>query len=295
MKAISRNRIIAVMVAIVVFMVAMCTYSSNAEASTSTRTYWRHDYGTYIADYYEYTLTTSTIDNNSRSIIGTNNMTRDYDTSIVRLGTGGTGFIVGDHVIATAAHCVYDNGFLEFTISVIDSNNNIIKVFIPEYVHVPKLYVESVGINDKETRWRNDYALIYVEENLSEYGILNLGLALEEYITKQGNVTVSGFPIENSYPSGYVGLEWGIRFKASDSLLALQDEGLLYYYADTANGVSGGPVYVDEGYVVNGTLYENRAVIAINRGHTEDEAYNVGVRINSDLLKFFCANTFLTV
>jgi len=292
MRVMGKNRIIAIISAIVVFMVSMCTYSSNAEAATSTRTYWRHDYSnTDLSSYYEYSLTTSTSETsvNSRVVIDDNDMIRDYDTAVVRLSIGGTGFIVGDHLIATAAHCVYnrtDDEFINFSIDIVSANNSTLLTVFPKYVHICSLY-ETVGYG----RSPYDYALIYVEEDLSEYGAFSLGLALDSYISNEGSVIVSGFPQE--YPENYEDLDWGIRFKAVGNILSEENnEVMLRYDADTAGGDSGGPVYIEEAYQVNGVLYENKAVIAINVSHYPD--YNNGVRINNDLLKFYGGNTYLT-
>jgi V8-like Glu-specific endopeptidase len=259
----------------------------------TTRTYWRHDYNnTNQSSYYEYTLSPNYVINNvgneTDTIFGNNNMIRDYDTAVVKLSCGGTGFIVGDHTIATAAHCVYDtstNKFFDFTIEIIDANNNLLQTLSPRYSHISKNFSQlSYDI-------KNDFALIYVTSDISQYGKFDLGVSLEDYANNSGQVIVSGFP--QSYPAGYDGSEYGLRFKASGNLIAnYTDSGKLAYDADMTYGDSGGPVFVEEGIFASGNLGEYKTAVGINVYQTS--VANYGVRINEDLLKFYKKNTYLT-
>lgn len=290
-------KIIAVLTSVIIFTLSVCSYSSNttADAISSTRTYWRHDYNSSdLSSYYEYSLTVTSDEAENlvspMTIFPPNNMVRDYDTSVVRLSIGGTGFIIGEHTIVTAAHCVYDQNndrFHNITIDIVGSNNEVLESISPKYVHVNKNFTTS---NYNENY---DYALIYVEEDLSDYGMFYLGTTLDSYISNQGTVTVSGFPQE--YPDGYDfnSLGWGIRFKATGNILANNTtSSLIRYNADMTYGDSGGPVYVEEGLSYNGQLYDYKTVVAINVSHLS--SYNTGVRITTDLLKFYNGNTYLT-
>jgi len=265
--------------------------TETVQAAATTRTYMRHDCSSSNpASYSEYTLTVDPYDNtvsnadinlcSDPGIIGDNDMIRDYDTAVVNLSIGGSGFIVSDHVIATAAHCVYnpdDKCFYNTTIKIVDSNNN--KTFTPKYIDVCKIYSDPA--------YRDyDYALMYVEEDLSEYGALQLGVALDEYIDKKGDVIVSGFPQE--YPDNYHGQPYGIRFKAKGKITGSRRADILYD-ADVAGGDSGGPVYVEEGFTINGgDCYDYKTVIAINVASSGID--NFGVKITPDLLKFYNDN-----
>lgn len=290
-KVLNANRCIAVFMAMLMMILSLSyTNYNHTDAATKTRTYLIHDYSsTNLSSYYEYTLTTGS--NTTKTVLGTNNMVSDNETSVVRIdGSGGTGFIVDDNVIATAAHCVYDrthNQFLNFKISIID-NNNIIKTISPKYVHINKQFKTNSNNNHLY-----DYALIYVEEDLSDYGKIYLGVAMDSYINKKGEVTVSGFPQE--YPDGYKDLNWGIRFKSSGNLVAHNDNSsyILKYNADTSGGDSGGPVYVEEGLIVNGQLKHYRTAIGI---HTIGGTYdNGGVKITPEIFKFYMSNPNITV
>lgn len=257
----------------------------------TTRTYWRHDYNSNDStSYYEYDLSQTLFVNNvgddTDVIIGSNDMIRDYDKAVVKLSTGGTGFIIGDHTIATAAHCIFDqitDSFLNITIEVIDTDNTVLSTMTPRYAHINKEYSQSDD-------GMYDYALIYVTTDLSQYGKFDLGIALRPYIDNEGQVIVSGFP--STYPPGYTQPPYGLRFKSSGNLISsYTGTTLLAYDADMASGQSGGPVYVEEG-IYNGNDYiEYKTAIAINT--TESDTDNFGVRITEDLIKFYKKNTYL--
>lgn len=284
-------KIFAVISAIVVLVASISYYKPFESNALSQRTYLRYDYSNPNSSPYQYTISVpDTYFDNTRSsdLFPPNDMVRDYNTAVVRLTSGGTGFIIGQNTIVTAAHCVYgNNGLYDFNIEIVGDNNQVLDVITPHYVHIPKIYVDSAtGMNF------HDYALIYVDEDLSDYGMFGMGICLDSYVNNHGNVTVSGFPGE--YPPGYEGSEQGIRFKASGNIIESTSNGLrLRYNADTAGGDSGGPVYVNESFVgtINGysVSYDYNTVIAI---HTQ--AGNIGVRINFDIMYFCYQNSYLT-
>lgn len=263
---------------------------ADTQAVATTREYMRHYYNSSNPkSYSEYSLTVDPLDNTAlsnnnsgapRVIFGDNDMIRDYDTAIVNLSIGGTGFIVSDHVIATAAHCVYnadEKYFYDNTIKIVDSNNN--KIFTPKYVDVCKTFADP---NHRDY----DYALIYVEENLHQYGALKMGVALDEYANNHGEVFVSGFP--QTYPDNYNGQPYGIRFLAKGKITGISGIDFLFD-TDTSSGESGGPVYIEEGFTsTNGERYDYKTVIGIYVA-TSGVA-NMGIRITPDLLKFYNDN-----
>lgn len=285
-------------------------------ATSTTRVYLRHDCSDEIKwSSTEYSLTVDLLDNSlsaqnyeamPRSIIGGNNMVSATDeTAIVKLSGSddgfGTGFIVGNHVIATAAHCVYTGTeFRDLTIKIIDENNNVVETIQPQYYHVPK----DAIYNFNGVRTAYDYALIYVEEDLSEYGMFKMGVATNDYVLQNGGIVVSGFP--GQYPPNYSGPNGDIRFKASGNLYLSTASNIndlkLFYDADTFSGNSGGPVYVEEAFNVGGTWLTYKTVVAIHTSGVDtrpydfgyDPNYNGGTRITPDVLKFYYNNTYLT-
>lgn len=272
---------------------------ADSQAVATTVTYMRHDCSSSSrTSYTEYSLTVNPLDNtvapssnsSQRMIIGDNDMLRDYDTAIVHLSVG-TGFIVSDHVIATAAHCVYSydsKNFYNNTIELTDSNNNK-KTISAKYIDICKNYSTCNDSKYTSDHTKYDYALIYVDEDLSEYGALKLGVALDEYTNGNGEVFVSGFPSE--YPNNYKNEPHGLRFTAKGKILN-SDKTNLYYDADTSSGDSGGPVYIEEGFTTNSKdHYDYRTVIAINVAHHNVFMHNIGVRITPDILKFYYGNS----
>lgn len=293
---------------------------ADSQAVATTRQYFRHNCSdTNKRSKTEYSLTVNPYDNTSSSttndepvpysIIGADNrVNADDDTAIVKLvdpttGNGiASGFIVDDHVIATAVHCVYTGlEFRDLSIRIIDENNNLIKTVSPKYIHVPK---EAV-YNTNQIRGTHDYALLYIEEDLSEYGAFKLGVATDEYIDNHGSVIVSGFP--GTLPDNYTGAVGDIRFKSSGnfyrSSVSPYNNYRCFYDADAVNGNSGGPVYVEEGFKVGDQWYKYKTVVAIHSGgfatlpsnyNYFDPEYNSGVTITPDILNFYYSNSHLT-
>lgn len=279
---------------------------STETVSTYSRTlyYRRHDCSdTNPSSRTAYSLTVDYLDNSASSnnpvpyeVFPPNNMVLDNDTAVVRLerengGGNGTGFIVGDHIIATAAHCVYNNGFYNMNIEIIDSNNQVVETLESRYIHIPELY----AYNSPNSHF--DYALIYVEEDLSEYGAFKMGIALDDYIENNGSVVVSGFG--NEYPDNYSGPTGEIRLKSVGNVAVSNDHELqnskLFYDADASGGSSGGPVYVEEAFYAGGTWYTYKNVVAIHtNGSSQYENYNCGTRVNPSILKFYYNNAYLT-
>ena len=283
--------VVATVLCITAFTILGFESPTTANAD-SLRTYIRHDYTNNNTPDYEYNLSVSSSVNtyslSPATIFPPNEMVRDYDESVVRIegdGVGGTGFIVGEHLIATAAHCVYFNGFIDdLTISIVNSNNVVIDTMTPKYIHLNKDYTYSIAAV-------TDYALIYVEEDLSDYGMFKMGLATDRYILRQEEVVASGFPSE--YPDGYNGVEWGLRFKSLGYIYgSYSTTELIRHDADFAGGESGGPLYVEEGVTINGTTTEYKTVIGINIA--DNLTYNTSVRVTPNILKFVYDNPNIT-
>lgn len=263
---------------------------------TNTLSYRRHKYGTNnAASYTSYSLTTSITDLNTvaspRVIIDDNDMIRDYNKAVVKLSVGGTGFIVGNHTVLTAAHCVYNqdtNSFIEdLTMSITDDPGNILATYNPEYVHIPVGHIQS----DRG----NDYALLYFEEDLSQYGCFDLGYALDDYTFNDGRVIASGFP--QVYPPGYENADYGIKFQAAGNILGSNIYNEIIFDADIAGGDSGGPVYVEEAMGSGDNYREYKSVIGITVRQTNENVIpprNFAQKITPDIIYFVNQNDYLT-
>ncbi len=294
-----------------------CDFSINATALNS-RSYVRYNYQTHQID------TTYNISDNSGtnavspepdapdSIIGSDDRYFDCSEAVVYLTNGGTGFIIGDHIIATAAHCVYDtvNGVFKnnYSINLYDNYNNVQDTIEPQRVHIPSAFKDMVdykiahniqsGMVYDEGSY--DYALIYVSDNLSSYPHAKLGIVLDEYIEDCGEVALSGFSASLPYPRPWnYPLEWQCR---SEGYL-IDDDGIyepfnydfdlycLAYDLDTTSSNSGSPVFVEEIHYFGGTKYTYQTVIGINsRGYSDR---NIGIRIVPPILCFYYQNSYL--
>ncbi|MDE6787999.1 MAG: serine protease [Ruminococcus sp.] len=195
---------------------------------------------------------------------------------------GGTGFVVDEHTIATAAHCVY--GKKINTIYLFDNNNKpsltLNSSTIVEY-HVPLIYASSESAD-------YDYALITVKEDLSDYMCFNLGTVTDIKNLKSA-VSITGFPGEIVTGDGTKPVNYSVsehNMYTGNSHIYNSSDKRLYYDVDTTSGNSGGPVYLTEIY--NNKVYYT--VIAIHTKSGGDGNYNSGTRITAELLKFFNGN-----
>lgn len=225
---------------------------NGSAGETSPRSYSRFSYATKkkIGSYF---LTPNVESINSKSGIsprkpvGTDDRIPanglNENTGIVHLG-GGTGFIVGDHVIATVAHCVYKIGKLEdknddelvggYSIETYGTNGKLTgEKLTPVEIHVSEDYI-STG------KFYFDYALITVKEDLSDYFHFNLGTAYETKPDKFQNI-----PIYVTGYAQYVKNEHNVDHDlfTDEGRVTKYDSLALCYNTDTSSGDSGAPVY----------------------------------------------------
>jgi V8-like Glu-specific endopeptidase len=221
----------------------------------------------------------------------------------------GTGTIIDDHIIATAAHCVYDYETAQFkdvNVRIVNTGYTEIASYTPSYIHIPKQYSTTES-------YANDYALIYVDQNLTQYGKFEVGLALDWFVTDttgECSVKVSGFPAEKSsqydstLPSDQQYISQIRRYVSEGNVrgednvftntnISLPD--IFNYNTETLRGDSGGPAYIEETYNLNGTEYSCKTMIGIHVGglHYEPFDYGWSRRITADQLYFYRSNTNL--
>ncbi len=206
----------------------------------------------------------------------------------------GSGTIIDNHIIATAAHNLYDaeEGYSDIAIQVIGEQNQVLNTITPSYIHLPKMYTVDNGSNS------NDYALIYVDEDLSQYGMFEIGLALDSFVTDttgEYSVKVSGFPGNMPEDARYVS-EGSVYAEANIiGETGLVKPDLFNYYTNTSTGDSGGPAYIEETYEINGVEYNCKTMIGIHISGLHFGSTNFGWsrRITADQLRFYRANTNL--
>lgn len=232
----------------------------------------------------------------------------------------GSGFVVAPHIIATAAHCVFnasalipDNlfsqqGYIISEIRLFDNNGINTLTATPVECHVPWSFISNAYEGIYAPSY--DYALISVEEDLSDYMCFNLGVALNSAITNETNINVSGFPYyvegikvnDNTHDqmywaSGSLG-EWEDYINASYyTANHLNDDRMFFYNVDTSGGNSGGPIYITKDvYDKNGNNHQvYYDVIGINTSSVytlgDYGIVSMGTRMNSELLRFYLHNT----
>ena len=219
---------------------------------------------------------------NTRSIIGTDDRVIDYSKSgVVKLSNSTTGFIVGNHTILTAAHCVDGAKNLKYTLY--NSDGTVNATYNAVSYHIPQKYVYAPeGTN----RTGYDYAVITVAENLSSYQCFNIGVCRDNIVTPNPDIYVTGFSGEESSSSNPELL--GEIVTGSGKLTANEENykikpKFLHYSTDTIGGTSGSPIYVKDS---NGVM----TVIGIHISGGATSTYNFGRRIDSNVLHFIYNN-----
>lgn len=275
-------------------------------SSNSSRTYQRFVYSN--GNKYQYTLTPSAANFNAvpsnpipREVIGTDDRipsTGTENTGIVILENVGTGFIVGDHVIATAAHCVYnkyENQQSYFktalTIHPYNSNGTVNTniTFTPVEAHMPIEY----GTCPMSDNYLHDYALITVSEDLSNYFHFSLGTTY--------NMSATVFADVPLYVLGprMTGSQINDLYYSQGNIVSYSDttaDRLIYYNCDTKGGDSGAPVYTITKATIGNQTFYYYTVIAI---HVRNDSYGIGAthlwnagnRITKYHLQFFDEST----
>ncbi len=212
------------------------------------------------------------------------------------VGYLGSGFVVGPHTIATAAHVVFkteiNHAYKLSEIFLFDANQTC-HSFTPVEYHIPASFA-----NEYFYTALNDYALITVEEDLSNYNSFVLGTVTDTALINELNIKTVGFPTyiysniesQTSYTSSLINNGTLHDERLSSGQITNLDNDIIYYDADTSKGNSGGPVYVEES--LNNVNY--RTIIGINvaqpQGYDFYAQYNKGVRFNAPILKFYKGN-----
>ena len=296
--------------------------ASNVETlnESDSTTYWKHDCNNpdnfEICDEYTLTLPGQTETAVTASIQPPTPMTVDNgETAIVKIVSEfadangnhksiGTGTIVGDNIVATAAHCVYDYNtghFEDLAIQIIDSGDTVVEILYPRYIHIEKDYGMKYENNDTQTDYQDDYALLYFEDDLSEYGKFELGLGLESFVkdtTGTKRIKVSGFPAQSVWLP--VGSSAGPRYVSEGSIICKSNNplNLIHYNTVTYAGDSGAPAYVDEVYTFDGIQYNCKTMIGIHVGSNHQlvlpENYGWSCPITTDKLKFYRSNPYIS-
>lgn len=268
----------------------------------STRSYIKYtcDTGTTTS----YTLSNSTASSNADFDYPVATVSDEIDnenTNVVHLSCGGSGFVIGEHLIATAAHCVYNTGEHDFlsniTVNIYDENaavnsSNLIASFEAESYHIPAFFLNPVG--DYPNDFNYDYALIYVGTDSQGKDLLDYVSpwqfaipSLEFSEAQTGVLTVSGFTTHNTtaryYSTGTV------KDFSNDSYETHNIPNLrIASNADAPDGKSGGAMYYTSTY--NTTTY--KSIVGVTASGS-DNYKSWGTRITPTLLRFYKQNPYI--
>ncbi len=255
--------------------------------------------GNQIDSYWLYKNDVPAISTSStRYIIGKNDRkVQNGFKGVVKLtssaGTG-TGFIVDDHTILTAGHCLYDEdnhkGVSNLQIHFYDDYNDEDTSIsaTPISCHIPYEYVRNYDndtTNDDSLYVNYDYGLITVEQDLSQYINFDLGVLRTDVITQNPNIKF--------YAMGFGGKDskketFGTRYSCEGTLTTSSPitPYLVYFNNDCVGGDSGGPVYIDSnGFKTAIALFTYQDGLDPTKSR-----YNLGTRITTDILQFLYNN-----
>lgn len=275
----------------------------------STRSYIKYtcDTGTTTS----YTLSNSTASSNADFDYPVATVSDEIDnenTNVVHLSCGGSGFVIGEHLIATAAHCVYnksDNDFLSnITVNIYNEQaeakpENLIASFEAEAYHIPSLYLNGSGTYSHHYNY--DYALIYVGTDSQGKDLLDYVSpwqfaipSLEFSEAETGQLTTSGFTfynIDNNDGDEYA------RFYSTGAVSDfIKVTGTTRYSPNlriaskalNKGGKSGGPMFYTSTY--NNSVNKSVAGITVS---LYEYSYTWGTKINLTLLRFYKQNPYI--
>lgn len=219
----------------------------------------------------------------------------------------GSGFVISDHIIATAAHCVFNGNNNDFvdgvTVSIYNEQaeakpENLIASFEAESYHIPVLYLNELGAYQNDPNY--DYALIYVGTDSQGNDLLDYVSpwqfaipSLEFSEAETGQLTTTGF---TSYTDSS-GNERYARYYSTGIVDNLSnndvDNPQLRIASNALNkgGKSGGPMYYTSTY--NNSV--NKSVVGITTHFHEypNNYYSKGTKINLTLLRFYKQNPYI--
>lgn len=196
----------------------------------------------------------------------------------------GSGFIVDDHVIATCAHCLYDGSAFntDYKVKVYNTEGtSVVETYNAKELHIPSNYY-----NNYQTV-NYDYGLIYVEEDLSQYGKMALGIPTDNFKYTAQTVNVSGFPgeIHINQPN-QTDTTW--RYYGSGTVTTDTTDYKIWYTSYTSGADSGGPVYIE--YTLGNETFRSAIGIHTNGTTTGQNDVHYGTRITQPVSRFYYQN-----
>ncbi len=308
----SKFRFSSIILAIIVFAVSVCSFNSMPANSANTARSYKifkastaEELGTYslTVPYGEQPTPKSAIGYDERYIDWSKSgvvKICGYDGDSNKRKSLGTGFVVGKHAIATAAHVVSKYGTGRYTpdriscVKLFNADGTVAKTLLASNKDTNMTYHVPAEFYNDIWSYTRDYAVITVSEDLSKYQCFDLGYVQDSLIkSNSASVSVTGFPSEvrgeivNTYSRHNMYTGQGILINQEQYGNDISN-GLIYYTVDTSGGNSGSPVYITE--TVRGKTFYT-VIGMLNTGDGMPlYRYNCGVRFDSDILKFYKGN-----
>ncbi len=214
----------------------------------------------------------------------------------------GTGFVVNDHTIATAAHCIYgknqstpgEGTFVsDLDVRLYDNNGNHVKTVSVAEAHVPTAYRDCNYLSE---RHMYDYALLTVSEDLSSYEHFKVGELLSSAATSGTfDVYAAGFPSKLMNDDGTTTSAMNELYIGAGKVT--YDNGHLFAHtADTTGGQSGGPVFTSMSYTVgtDDPITFNTAIGIITGATGSSTGSNRSTKFTAEHLQFYRNNPYNT-
>ncbi len=313
MKFVNRKVISSMLLSATLISAPVC-FKADASTNDIVKEYYYVDLSVTGCpdDTYELSLPQGGISTYSlEGVNGADDRYLDTNSSVVRIRARyngmygntvhqGTGFIVSDHVIATAAHIVdsypeYIDRLYDVQVYITDNETGQEVVYDVKEVHVPQDYIDTEGDD-------YDYALLTVSEDLSEYGTFSLGLVRDDVLDNRGlTVNITGYPKQIEDENGNAVSAENELYTGRGSLIRVNDNRI-FFTTDATEGDSGGPAYVQTVYQVgsNAPVTLN-TVIGIFSGTglmSPDDHYtnkkNQATRITEPILQFYRNNPYIS-
>ncbi len=292
-------------------VLAMCICSFGIQPSAEkvgahVKEYYKYDYATGERTSYTLSQDILTNDANEDEADAQSDESRvpGGNSGVVKLvidGDTASGFIIDDHIIATAAHCCIEKykepyGDIKVLLFADAADRTPAASIRPVEIHVPVAYLTTDVKEHGGVVRANDYALITVAEDLSAYEHYDLGTVTDAFEKSGRDVTVTGFP----ETVGSQKVNTATQHQMYTSSGAIEEntwnmeagDRVLLYNTKMTNGNSGGPIYVTTTYQKGKTIQTKKTAIgvAIAPGYGSG---GLGVRILPEILKFYKSNDYV--
>jgi len=194
----------------------------------------------------------------------------------------GSGIVVDDHVIATAAHCLYQNNNFMKSVTINFYNEDCTQL---EYsttaknIHIPANYASSGSSN-------YDYGLIYVDDDVSDY-VANVGVMTDYFMGTSQILTSSGFTLHSP-------LNYYTRYYSAGSVNQFNSNYRFESCGYAYGGKSGGMTYFESTATPTSTHTVNsKSCVGICTHRVNATGYTRGIRLTTTVLRFLYQNSYL--